>query len=109
MKESMKAICADIEAAGEKELARADEKFGPTNNSPHESYAVIKEKFEEAQTDGRMFEHNFDFYWDAVKKNDEKSQEVWLKELKEKALRAAMEWTQTYAMCLKALKKKENK
>jgi hypothetical protein len=41
--------------------ARAAEKFGPTNNSPHESYAVIKEEFEEAQTDARMFEHNLDF------------------------------------------------
>lgn len=108
MKESMKALCADIEAAGEKELSRAAAKFGETNNSPHESYAVILEEFQEAQTDGRMFEHNLDFYWDAVKKNDEKNQEVWLKEMKEKALRAAMEWTQVYAMCAKALKKKEN-
>lgn len=76
MKASMKALCADIEAAGEKELARAAEKFGQTNNSPHESYAVILEEYQEAQTDGRMFEHNIDFYWDAVKKNDEKNQEV---------------------------------
>ncbi|PKM39028.1 MAG: hypothetical protein CVV04_11940 [Firmicutes bacterium HGW-Firmicutes-9] len=108
MKESMKALCADIEAAGEKELARAAAMFGETNNSPHESYAVILEEFQEAQTDGRMFEHNIDFYWDAVKKNDEKNQDVWLKEMKEKALRAAIEWTQVYAMCAKALKKKEN-
>jgi len=55
-----------------------------------------------------MVEHNIDFYWDAVKKNDEKNQDVWLKEMKEKALRAAIEWTQVYAMCAKALKKKEN-
>lgn len=103
MKESMKALCADIEAAGEKELARAAQTFGPVNHSSHESYAVIKEEFEEAQTEGIMFERLFEFYWKAVKRNDEVQQRKILAVIVERSRNAATEWTQAYAMCRKAM------
>jgi len=108
MKESMKALCADIEAAGEKELARAAQKFGATNNSPHESYAVIKEEFEEATDEAAVFDFHYKKFWEAVKDNNATGQELYLSLMKEHALAAAAEWTQAYAMCIKALKKKEN-
>jgi len=108
MKESMKALCADIEAAGEKELARAAAKFGETNNSPHESYAVILEEFREAQDEQAVFEFNNLAFWEAVKKNNPSEQVERLTEMMEAARNAAAEWTQAYAMCVKALKRKEN-
>lgn len=108
MKESMKALCADIEAAGEKELARAAKKYGATNNSPHESYAVIKEEFEEAMEETAMFDFHQKKFLEAVKKNKVNEQVERLQAMMEAARNAAAEWTQAYAMCVKALKKKDH-
>lgn len=102
MKESMKPLCAAIEAAGEKELARAALKFGAANNSPHESYAVIKEEREEAQDEAAVFDFHLTAFWDAVKNNNTNGQAVHLSMMKAAARNAAAEWTQAYAMCLKA-------
>lgn len=50
------------------ELDAAKKKF-PANNSRHESYAVLREEFEEMQDEERKLSNELDNIWDAVKKN----------------------------------------
>jgi len=50
------------------EYREASEKFGPTNNSPHESYAVILEEYQEAKEESRHFKYYLNSYWGSVKR-----------------------------------------
>lgn len=87
----------------EVEYARASLNYGATNNSAHESYAVLKEEFDEARDEDVNTALSLDRYWKAVKENDEEKQAVYLKEVYTHSILAACEFIQTAAMAHKAL------
>jgi hypothetical protein len=97
-----------VQAAVFGEYCRAAEKFGKTNNSPHESFAILFEEFQEAQEQSEMFGRLFDKYWQSVRKNvPTEEQNMILSNLKEIAERATAEWVQVAAMCYKATVKED--
>ena len=65
----MKELLNEVQAAVFMEYERAAKKFGPANNSPHESYAVILEEFEEAQSEANSFEWCMRSFWNGVRAN----------------------------------------
>ena len=103
----MKQLQSDVQMLVCAEYDRAKEKFGASNNSPHESYAVIKEEREEAQDEAYEFDVFEADYWNAVKKNDTESQTKLLRAMQDRAEKAAAEWIQVAAMCYKATIKRE--
>lgn len=98
----MKKLLSEVQTSVFMEYQRAAAKFGPCNNSAHESYAVILEEFEEATSEADRFEYEFDGYWDAVKWNNPENQAEALKNMREFAIHTAAEWIQVAAMCYKA-------
>ena len=60
----------DILALIANEYKRASLKFGECNNSSHESYAVIKEEYDETIDEMQIVSSNLEQYWKAVKSND---------------------------------------
>lgn len=100
----MKDLLIEVQTSEFLEYNRASKKFGETNNSSHESYAVIKEEFEEAKEKQEDFESLFNRYWTRVKNNMDEAGA--LSELRSIAEHAAAEWIQVAAMCYKATAKK---
>lgn len=100
----MKELLLEVQTSEIMEYNRATEKFGPANNSNHESYAIILEEFEEAQNEARMFEWNLRSFWDAVRANT--MTKCQLQQMQHIAEKAAAEWIQVAAMCYKATVKK---
>lgn len=101
----MKELLTEVQASVFMEYERAKDKFGPANNSPHESYAIILEEFEEAQNEAHVFEINLRSFWDGVKANT--MTKCQLQRMRTIAEKAAAEWIQAAAMCYKAMIKKE--
>lgn len=97
----------EIEQTVLNEYERSTEKFGAANNSPHESYAIILEEYEEAKSESNMFEINLRGFWNSVKANTHTN--CCLQEMQDIAEKAAAEWVQVAAMCFKAQLKKEDK
>lgn len=86
------------------EYNRAAEKFGPKNNGPHESYAVIKEEVEEAAEELGTVNSQLEYYWFCVRENKMDEQNGKLKMIENFALKAAAECIQVAAMAYKARK-----
>lgn len=87
----------------EEEYGRAGAKFGLKNNSDHESYAVMKEEFEEAEDEIDRLEDMLDTFWACVKGNDNPDQKLYFcKRIKNIAVLAACECIQVAAMAHKA-------
>jgi len=103
----VKELLTEVQGSVWREYQRAAIKFGPANNGPHESYAVILEELEEAQSDGRAFEYNMREFWNAVKANN--TTKCQLQQMQTLAEHAAAEWVQVAAMCYKAQQKKADK
>jgi len=103
----VKNLLLDVHKLAEQEYDRAADKFGPTNNSPHESYSVILEEFEEAQEDSERFNECLALFWKCIKSNVYKN--PMLSTMQEIAEHAAAEWVQVAAMCYKAMVEKEKK
>ena len=101
----MKDAITEVQASVFMEYERAKEKFGAANNSQHESYAVILEEFEEAQSEAFMFEINLRSYWNGIKAGT--MTKCQLEQMQSIAEKAAAEWVQVAAMCYKATKDKE--
>ena len=99
----MKELIKGVQKLRDEELKRASEKFGKTNNSDHESYAVIKEEFDESQEEVDKFEDAFDAYWEAVKLGDKPTMSATLVDMQNRAELAAAEMIQVAAMCQKAI------
>jgi len=93
----------EVKQAVINEYSRAFVRFGPINNSPHESYAVILEEFEEAQENAVSFQSQLESYWITIKGNKEDEAKVRLTAMKKLAEQAAAEWVQVAAMCHKAM------
>lgn len=96
----MKELLSEIQAAVFMEYERSTKKFGRANNSPHESYAVIKEEFEEATEAGSMFGQTLNEFWGMVR-NDEVLADK-CEQMRAIAEHTAAEWVQVAAMCYKA-------
>lgn len=101
----MKELLEQVQKLTTAEYRRAAQKFGRANNSPHESYAVILEEYEEAIEEGKLFGWHMRCYWDAIKTN--KKTKARLKHLQSIAEKAAAEWVQVAAMCYKAQQNKQ--
>jgi hypothetical protein len=102
----MKELLNEVQASVFMEYGRASEKFGKANNSPHESYAVILEEFEEAKNEVNMFEYNLRSFWNAIKAYT--ATKCQLQQMRAIAEKAAAEWIQVAAMCYKATIEKED-
>jgi hypothetical protein len=98
----VKSLNETVSRAVSYELTRANEKFEKTNNSPHESYAVILEEYEEAAHEADKFKIQLDAYWKNVKNNAHTEQCERLLVMQEFAIKAAAEFIQVAAMCEKA-------
>jgi hypothetical protein len=98
----------EIRESEKREYDRAAKKYGKANNSAHESYAVIREEYEEAKEEEDKFELYFDMFWHNVKSNS-CDLKMFIDDMREHAERAAAEWVQVAAMCYKATLKKEDK
>lgn len=105
----MEYILNTIKRLADEEYARSSDKFGAKNNSPHESYAVILEEYDEADDIITDFKDFLDSYWSSVKINDKELQKCYLDSLKIRAEHIAAEWVQVVAMCHKAQISIENK
>ena len=93
-----------VKSAAFAEYNRASIEYGLTNNSRHESYAVIKEEFEEACDEFEQFVGNLETLWRMIKKNRESGNIVErLERMMKFAENAAAEWIQVAAMCHKAI------
>lgn len=99
----MKELLTEVQATVFMEYGRAAKKFGKANNSPHESYAVILEEYEEAIFESECFKNRFQSFWTRIKENDVEATQKVLPLLQEFAERAAAEWIQVAAMCYKAM------
>lgn len=99
----MKKLYGEVENLAESEYDLASQQYGATNNSSHESYAVLREEADEATDEGIKTELWLNRYWTAVKENDLDKQKAFLKEVHLHALFAACEYIQTAAMAHKAL------
>lgn len=99
----MKKLYGEVENLAKKEYELASQNFGATNNSSHESYAVLKEEMDEARDEDIQTGLWTERYWKAVKENDLEKQAECLKEVQLHALLAACEFIQTAAMAHKAM------
>jgi len=98
----MKDLLAEIQASVIMAYQRPCKRFGKAPNSPHESYAVILEEYEEAKEHSKEFKYQLAEYWVSVKCNDLHEKEIRENGLYHHALKAAAEWVQVAAMCYKA-------
>jgi len=98
----MKKLQNEVKQSINNEYDRAAKKFGPKNNSLHESYAVILEEFEEAQLELDLFKTFLRNFWNNTKENNSESAFNNLKDMQERAEQAACELIQVAAMCHKA-------
>lgn len=91
------------------EYQRAAAKFGPKNNSPHESYAVLLEEIEEAQEQVSVIQSRMDAFWLTVKGDAPDAMGAYLNSIKRAAILGACELIQVAAMADKALAGYEQK
>lgn len=96
----MKELKESVKVLMHEEYERAAEKFGKRFHSTHESYAVLKEEIEEAESEMKVVIAYLDEYWIRAKCNidtDDLSKMV-----EERALNAACELIRVAAMAYKA-------
>ena len=99
----MDKLLAEVKELEEKEYGRASAKFGCTNNSDHESYAVLLEEVEEADYEVSQVSVQLNQFWQLTKHNDDDiSKYSRLLEMERRALLAACELIQVAAMAKKA-------
>lgn len=98
----MQKLIEDVSRLVEEEYGRAGAKFGLTNNSDHETYAVLLEEFQEAQDEMERIERKLSGFWECVKANDSHHLELgFLNSLQKYAIYAACECIQVAAMAKK--------
>lgn len=100
---AMKKLIAEVTELIEREYGRAGAKFGLTNHSDHESYAVILEEFQEAQNEVDAFERDMSMFWSMVREDvNDNNKYARLCRMQTKALLGACEMIQVAAMAKKA-------
>jgi hypothetical protein len=104
----MNVVHDDVEKLADKERITAEERF-PMFASPHESYAVILEEYEECRDDLTYMGQGLDQMWDSVKQNENGGIRSNLSGIRDYAIECAVEAIQVAAMCDKALRSMESK
>lgn len=93
-----------IETAINSEKENAIENYGPTYNSDHEGYAVLKEEIEEADCDLKYIQDRLCDLWNGIKINDyPKYKQESIKSIVKEAKNLAMEACQIAAVGQKFL------
>ena len=101
---SMEKLIEEVKECVEREYGRAGAKFGPTNHSDHESYAVILEEIQEAEQEILQFKESLGHFWYFVKNDYDPSDKLSAcKEMQRRALLGACELIQVSAMAKKAV------
>lgn len=100
---SMDKLIAEVKECVEREYGRAGAKFGLTNHSDHESYAVLLEELQEAEQEVAHFKKALTDFWYFVK-NDYVDHDKFAEcqEMERRALLGACEMIQVAAMAKKA-------
>ena len=100
----MKELINEVSVLVQKEYDRASDQFGPTNNSDHESYAIILEELEEATVESLVCKDDLQEFWALTKNKDSQDRDKLqsLDTLRVGALLAACEFIQVAAMAHKA-------
>lgn len=96
----------EVSTCIEHEYTRASHIYGRANHSPHESYAVILEEFDEATENSECFKESLARLWKLTRRNE--NTEYTLYQMQCIAEQAASEWVQVAAMCYKARVKEDN-
>ena len=100
---SMEKLIEEVKECVEREYGRAGEKFGLTNHSDHESYAIILEEIQEAEQEILHFKENLSHFWYFVKNDYVPADKISeCKEMQRRALLGACELIQVSAMAKKA-------
>ena len=100
---SMDKLLTEVTESIEREYGRAGAKFGLTNHSDHESYAILLEEMDEAHDEFTNCHIQMEHFWDQVKGNQEDySKHHCLTRMYTYALYAACEMIQVAAMAKKA-------
>lgn len=87
----------------EREYGRAGARYGLTNHSDHESYAIILEELQEAKDEVDAFDRELSLFWTMVKSNDDDQMKLSrLLQMYRNALFGACELIQVAAMAKKA-------
>lgn len=101
---SMKELVDEIKGCVESEYNRAGDIHGPTNNSDHESYAIILEELQEAEEEQLYCSKALEKLWESIKANRGKvEKKPILRVIYNHALLAACEFIQVAAMAYKAI------
>lgn len=99
----MEQLIQQVSGLVQEEYGRAGAKFGLKNKSDHESYAVCKEEFEEAQEDLDIMKRYLEDFWRATKNNESADIKLGIsKKLMNYSILAACECIQVAAMASKA-------
>lgn len=100
---AMNKLIAEVTELIEREYGRAGAKFGLTNHSDHESYAVLLEELEEAKVEVGTLERQVALFWGMTKCNDPDTRKFQLLlQMHKNALYGACELIQVAAMAKKA-------
>lgn len=100
---AMNKLIAEVTELVEREYGRAGAKFGLTNHSDHESYAIILEELQEAEQELAHFKKALSDFWLFVKEDyvvHDRLAEC--SEMQRRALLGACELIQVAAMAKKA-------
>lgn len=82
---------------------RESNKNSPMFNSPHEGYAVVAEEYDEMVVEHKCIEELMDYFWEYVKRNDDKAVQDRVESIEHRAHLMACEAIQLSAMCRKYL------
>lgn len=100
---AMKKLIAEVIELVEREYGRAGAKFGLTNHSDHESYAILLEELQEAKAEFDSVRKYLDEFWDYVKGDFSiDSKFACCGDMERRALLCACEMIQVAAMAKKA-------
>ena len=100
---AMEKLIEEVAELVEREYGRAGAKFGLTNHSDHESYAIILEELQEAKAEIDSFERELSLFWSMVKADDDDPYKYsCLHQMQSVALLGACEMIQVAAMAKKA-------
>lgn len=100
---AMGKLIDEVQELVEREYGRAGAKFGLTNHSDHESYAILLEEFQEAQNELHSVDKYMKEFWEQVKGDYAPYDKfVTCVDMEKRALLCACEMIQVAAMAKKA-------
>lgn len=100
----MDQLVQEVQQSVEAEYSRAAARFGDTNHSDHESYAIILEEYEEANSECHGVLTSLNLLWEYIKRNGLDDKKIALCDnIQARAVLAACELIQVAAMAKKAI------